>query len=132
MKVTIENVKEKQTRWQSFWEDLDWWGIMFPRTYYKLYVTLHLTNEEKLVIKETRRDFVQLVEGDPHNEENKPSIYAMRVATGKRTCVFKHKDIQWVNRMETLVGEGLKKWKEEIDSQAPYFEKRAEKKSYEL
>ena len=130
MKVTIERTHGKEP---SFWWylllDLNPREAFFPKAYHRLYATLGLTNEEKFVIKKTNRDFVRLVEEEG---EYIPNIYAVELTKGKRTCVFKHQDIQWVNKAEELLRDGLKKWKADIDGQATYFEKPKAKQSYEL
>ncbi len=136
MKITIENVKEKEKGWFG------------EKPIHKLYITLEITNEERFVLETKvhlqRFKLVEGVAGDDGRElPSKPTIYSSRLldtnfsgsqirGVATRMCIFSHPEIDWANYNQDLLEAGLKKWKEAIETEAKYQEKRPEKKTLEL
>lgn len=135
MQVTIENVEETKQ------------GFFGSKPVYKLYVTAKLNNEEQYVLEKniflSAFTIIEGMDDVPH----KPKILAHQLferksglfrrdpemySRGDRVCVFSHSEIDWVNYNEDLLRAGLKKWKEAIDAEAGYHQKRPDKSVLDL
>ena len=114
-------------------------GWFSEKPVHRLYITCELTNQEKFVLENRKELFsldivknwkvAYLLFDVKQDREGRIKSFDL---TPQRRMFCEFTSIHDTNRFEEKLREGLAKFKQVLDNEATYFEKRPEKKSYEL